>query len=265
MPGFIPILTNLAISFAAGYAAEYFSARPQERLYRPDLRATGTGKRAGQIIYGKPWATGSIIYANVIQQDLLGASSTLFTAVALAAHKVVSFGDVQFDGNTFRPDWDNADLSLRGEVATGDYAEAVRGLQHLGDSSQQTDEHLDFNFSEWTAEHRGREIAYASFHIRINEDTRHLFNGYPNQIRVQVTGKKVYDPRLDTAPGANPTSATYQKWSANPALCALDYMIDPLGMDLDHDEIHWESFSNYADNCDGQVESATSGLTAARL
>ncbi len=42
----------------------------------------------------------------------------------------------------------------------------------------------------------------------------------PSTVDIVVQGKNnLYDPRLETQPGADPANAAYRQWSSNPALC----------------------------------------------
>jgi hypothetical protein len=78
-----------------------------------------------------------------------------------------------------------------------------------------------------------------------------------------VQGKKCYDPRLDTSPGANPTNASYIAYTNNPALCLADYLIDDdLGLGEDPARIDWDMVEAAADICDESVDVPTASTQA---
>ena len=239
-----PWLTAVQIGLVVGprLYSMYFASRPEEKRRRPNVRVTSTGKQPGRIIYGKPWATGVYAYANAKHTD---TDTTLYLVSALAAHEVHAFHKVRFDGREFTPDW-----AGQGEVLAGDFAGAVKAVPYYGAASQTVEPTLELEFNEWTTAHRGREVAYTAFQLRLTEDTEELFSNFPNQVHVEVSGKEVYDPRLDTTPGANPKDSRYRTWSANPGLCFADYVTDSLGMDLEPDQVDWDSVEEFANGCD---------------
>ena len=109
--------------------------------------------------------------------------------------------------------------------------------------------------SDWTSSHRLRGHAYAITEFVLWDKTQTLWEaGDPTNVKFLVKGKSVYDPRLDTSPGANPDNATYFAWTDNPALCTVDYLRDPkfspLAGGIPASRINWDSVVSAADDCD---------------
>lgn len=92
--------------------------------------------------------------------------------------------------------------------------------KYLGTDNQSADGTMTTAFpSAWTSLHRGRGVAYGVFELTLDQD---IYQGIP-AITAEVEGAKVLDPRA--------SSVTYS-WSRNPALQALDYLLNPIyGMD----------------------------------
>jgi hypothetical protein len=139
---------------------------------------------------------------------------------------------------------------------------------HHGAATQTADPMLTASIgSKWTSAHKLNGIAYiaAAFYY----DEHGTFRGVP-KITVQVKGKKVYDPRLDSTAGGSGsqrlgTPSTYE-WSDNPALCFLDYITnDEYGKGLTSSQINMSTFSSAAAVCDTQVDQPYFNGTAQSL
>ena len=86
--------------------------------------------------------------------------------------------------------------------------------KHLGTADQVADPGLVAAFSEYGAANRGRGIAYIYTNFRLTADSQELWDKYqPTNIRAIVKGRKIYDPRLDSTAGANPTNSSYIAYS----------------------------------------------------
>jgi hypothetical protein len=92
---------------------------------------------------------------------------------------------------------------------------------------------------EWTASHVGNGVAYLA--VRLTYDPAVFSAGVPN-IKAVVRGKKVYDFRTGTT-----------AYSNNPALCAVDYLRDPLGFGAALGEFDSAIAIASANNCDETV------------
>jgi hypothetical protein len=235
----IPYIVTIGLSMAAS------------RLLAPkmpsmgDLNDRGIMTRsptsARQIIYGQAKVSGTVVFLATS-----GAKNEyLHIVVTLAGHEVEEIGSVYF----------NEDEVLTGSgdgYATGKYAAAGSYTgslihKHLGSTTQTVDTTLQSDFPvDWDSNHRLRGIAY--IYCKLTFSNEIFVGGIPN-ISCVVKGKKVEDPRNTiTVP---PTLV----YSANPALCLRDYLLDEdLGMGMDTSEIDDASVIAAANICDGQVQ-----------
>ena len=97
----------------------------------------------------------------------------------------------------------------------------------------------------WDAAHRLRGVAYSYVRLTYKQES---FNGIP-QITVKLKGRRVYDPR-------NGTTA----WSANPALCLRDYLINArFGRGIPASLIDDASIISAANTCDSTYTDTDGG------
>ncbi|WP_339335795.1 hypothetical protein [uncultured Maricaulis sp.] len=139
----------------------------------------------------------------------------------------------------------------------------------LGTESQTAFSSAVSEISDWTSDHAGKGVALA--HLRYEYDPEVWTSGIPSPLFI-MRGRKVYDPRLDSSPGNDPTNASYIAWSQNPALWALDYIRGVetngtriLGLGVPSALIDWQSFADAADVCDETVAVKAGGTIAAIL
>lgn len=93
----------------------------------------------------------------------------------------------------------------------------VRVQKFLGSTAGQRDTELEaISGGAWKATHLGKGVP--RLHITLRYDPDMFPSGLP-QITATVRGKKIYDERSGTT-----------VWSNNSALCARDYISDPLGL-----------------------------------
>ena len=187
-----------------------------------------------QIIYGTAKVSGVVVYISTTGNK----NENLHMVVALAGHAVEEIGDVYF----------GEDLALTGSGSSADTGRFIGKAQiykQLGSSTQVAQPQLvsatsGLTDGKWTDAHRLRGIAY--IYVNLTWDTEVYTNGIPN-ISAIVKGKVVADPRTSTT-----------AWSANPALCLLDYLKSDMGLAMDGSEIDEESFKAAANICDEQVQ-----------
>ena len=153
--------------------------------------------------------------------------------VEVAPHEVDSIGEVWFNDYSIPPDA----LDANGNVISGRYSGKARIRKYLGTTTQTADSFLVAEVSDWTTNHRLREIAY--LYVRLEWDQNIYPTGVPN-VSAWVKGKKVYDPR-----------SSQTKYSPNVALIINDYLQDAdYGLQVDSSEIE-ESYTIAAANvCD---------------
>lgn len=239
-----------AIATAVVYASIIAANMAVARLLSPkmpsmaDLNDRGIMTRSPtsprQIIYGQAKVSGTVVFLATS-----GAKNEyLHLVVTLAGHEVAEIGDVYF----------NEDLVLTGSgdgYATGKYAASGSYTgslihKHLGTTTQTVDSTLQSDFPvDWDSNHRLQGIAY--IYCKLTFSNEIFVGGIPN-ISCIVKGKKVEDPRNTIT---IPPTLVY---SANPALCLRDYLLDAdLGMGMDASEIDDASVIAAANICDGQV------------
>ena len=127
---------------------------------------------------------------------------------------------------------------------------------HHGAASQIADPMLVASMPNWTSAHRLDGICYIAAHYKFDKEG--MFAGIP-QMTVQVSGKKVYDPRDSSQTFGTPS--TY-KWSDNPALCFLDYITNnEYGKGLTQSQINMSTFSSAANTAETLVNNPYFGNT----
>ena len=212
---------------------------PKVRDFPQDVEYSDT-MASRRIIYGENKVSGM----NVIPPLVTGSEGEyLHQVLALAGHEVEAVNTVYFGKEALA-------LDGSGNVASGTYAGKATVRKYTGTSTQTVDTILFNALTEWTADHRGRGIAYLA--LRYQFDTEVYRSGKPDVTTI-VQGKKVYDPRLDTSPGANPTDATYAAYSTNPALCLADYLVSSYGLSESAARIDWSLVVSAANVCDEDV------------
>jgi hypothetical protein len=253
---------SAASSLAAGAFLSGLSAQlaGSARTARPDTGSEYSGTiEPRRIIYGELVVSGMHVIP-----PLSSGSDNRFThfVLAIAGHEVNDITDIYFD-RALIPDADITAITgaaTDGKVTAGTFDDVAWVRRYLGTSSQTADYILNTAFTEWTSDHRGRGVAYVAFQLELDEEA---YKGGKPEGMARVQGKKVYDPRLDSSPGAAPTNPSYIAYSVNPALCVADYLTDDdLGLGEDPDRIDWDMVCDAADICDELVDVPTASTQA---
>ena len=244
------------------------------------------------VIYGTRRVGAQIIYMDVNAND----SKDLYVVYALAVGEVdeIIGKSIELDGNrltdsarfrdggyigTDKISSGNYSLNTVSQNGTGIDAGAgqfgssptskyryVMNLHH-GAATQTADPMLVASMPNWTSAHKLNGIAYIAAHY--GYDKEGIWSGVP-QLTVQVRGKKVYDPRLDSTAGGSGSQrfndvSTYA-YSDNPALCFLNYITDnEVGKGLTESQINMSTFSSAANVCDTEVDNPFFGGTSKSL
>lgn len=173
--------------------------------------------------------------------------------LAFAVHEVDSYTDVYADDTKIT----SAQITAvsgnanDGKITATKYANAMWVRRYTGTTSQTVDWILNNRYpTQFPSTSRGREIAYAAMSFDWGDGK--LYRGPPLMTFV-IKGKKCYDPRLDTSPGADPTNAAYAALTENPALCWADYAMADYGGATPSTYIDWASVVTAADVCDDLV------------
>lgn len=189
-----------------------------------------------RVVYGETRMGGPMLYAQVSGSK----NEYLHMVEAFAAHECEAIGNIYFADEVVPLDGSG--------IATGTYAGLARITKHLGSDSQTADSNLvSESGGLWTTDHRLRGIA--NIVARLSWDQAKFPGGIPN-ITAIVKGRKCYDPRDEST-----------AWTANPALCILDYLTNTaFGLGADYDtEIDEASFISAANICDEGVDLAAGG------
>lgn len=237
---FTKAVISIATTVAINKVSQMLGPKaPKVRDFPQDVEYSDT-MASRRIIYGENKVSGM----NVIPPLVTGTDGAyLHQVLALAGHEVNAIGNVYFDQ-------DLLSLDGSGNVSSGRFSGKATVRKYLGTSAQTADSILTAAVAEWTSDHRGRGIAYLA--IRYEYDTTAYRSGKPD-VTCIVQGKKCYDPRLDTSPGANPTNSTYAAYTTNPALCLADYLVATYGLSESVSRVDWSLVVSAANICDENV------------
>lgn len=173
--------------------------------------------------------------------------------MALCLHEIQSFQSVYADDveiNSLQIT-SITGSSNDGLVTATRFANAMWVRRYTGTASQTVDWILNNRYpSVFTSDFRGRGVTYVANSFDWGDGK--MFQGPPIMTFV-VMGKKCYDPRLDSSPGADPTNAAYIAWTDNPALGWADYLMADFGGAVPAAQINWASVVTAADICDETV------------
>jgi len=177
-----------------------------------------------RIVYGQVLLSG----LNVIPPWCHGLNNDMLDQVyALAGHEMDSLGDCYSNQEKIPSASITAITGSAndGLVTTGTFANKLWIRRATGASTDTVDSILYAAWPlSWTASHVGTGVAKLYLQYKFDQT---VYSGGKSEIRVIGKGKKLYDPRLDTSPGAHPTNPTYMRFSTNPALAIVDqYLAD---------------------------------------
>jgi hypothetical protein len=214
----------------------------------------GTPRETFSIEFAETLAPRWIVYGqnrvgglNVIPPIVTGNNGEyLHQVLVVAGTEIEAIDDVYFDDKFITP----ANSGTDGIVVSGPFANRANIRRYTGTDSQTVDTILDSALITWTSNHRGRGNAYVA--VRYIYDTNVYKNGKP-ELKAVIRGRRVYDPRLDSSPGANPTNPLYRAYSTNPALCLADYLTLNIGVGDAPSRIDWLLVVAAANICDELV------------
>jgi hypothetical protein len=215
-----------------------------------------------KMVYGEALVSGPIFFVGLGGTD----NKDLYHAIALTGHEVESIGDVHFDLEVIT----NAQITGTNVTAgtygptTDEPSVTITQISRRTGASDQTYDTLlqPFVGVNWSTAHRTRGIATISTKFSLTDSSQELWDRKkPQNISALVKGKKdIYDPRLDTSAGANPSNTSYQQWTDNPALCVANYLTDTkFGLSIPTSKIDWDAVETAADACDVTVTVPDSG------
>ena len=212
--------------------------------------------------YGTFVVSGPLMFPS---QALGPKNRELWNGIALLAHEVNAITDVWLDQRLISNSEINSGNPAGGVVNSGDFRarfgqDVLRINKHLGTPTQAADADLVAAWSDWTSAHQAKGVAYLVTMFVLFDKVEDLWeSGEPRNIRALVEGKHVYDPRLDTSPGANPEDAAYWSFNANPVLHCADRLrgapdkgqdVGIWGLGFDPSRFDWDQVASEADYCD---------------
>ena len=188
----------------------------------------------------------AIIAAAVAAQAAAASSGNgnakLHLVIPLAGHEIDAVEAVYFNDVLL------GERDALGNVTSGDFAGVAAVRVHLGTPGDPADAGLIAASVGWTTAHKLAGVAYLVVELIWSQDK--FPTGIPN-IKAQVRGKKIYDPRSATV-----------GWSANFALCVRDYLTSAYGLECGSDELDEASFIAGANIADEAIALAGGGTEA---
>ena len=213
-----------------------------------------------KIIYGEALVSGPISFIGLGGVD----NKDLYQTIVLAGHEVNAITDVYFDDFVINNNQINSGNTAGGAVNAGAFqtknnVDIVTINKYRGTNPQTADSMFVGQFGNYTDNHRGDGIAYLAMKWVLNGESAKTWDKYaPGNVKALVQGKKVYDPRLEVTAGGDagdsPGNASYIAYSDNPALCAIDYLMDQtVGLSVSSSKIDWLAVITAANGCDATV------------
>lgn len=210
----------LAITIAAQVSTQLLTKKPSLGSYRDTserkqvLRAAASPKT---VVYGRTVSAGTLFFSEE-QPGNQTDGEWLHLAITLAGHPLSGVGTIYLGDDDIGSYPDNATYEVHNDRQTAD----PFMLQ---------------NCPSWKEDMIGKGISWLRVSLKYSAEK--FPSGIPN-IKVEKTGRKVYDPR---------TGRT--EYSNNLALCVLDYYRNYLKVpDAD---INWDQFQEAANICDELV------------
>jgi hypothetical protein len=229
---------NSSANTAAAQASTTRAAQDRRQLVRSSVEPRA-------IVYGRARVSGPLVYASSSGEDL----RFLHLVVPIAGHRINAMRAVWIGDQ--RIDESQIDVGQGGIVGLGPLAGKVRVRRYLGNQLTADPDLASESTDGWSGAHVLRGISY--LYLRLEYDAEVFPNGLQN-ISVEVEGKSdIFDPRMGVT-----------AYTANAALCILDYLRSPMGLACADDEIDLPSFIAAANICDEAVQIDAGGTLANR-
>ncbi len=221
-----------------------------------------------QIIYGEMRVGGSEVFIeeyNTFESDRGRddevPNDALIYVRAVADHPIDGFVSYFMGDREVRFDASKSQNLSNGGNAVGDLRDCLYLSEHDGTQTIADRKLTSVPTLGWGASHVGRGIAYFTVRAQFDQDKYPYGPGEIRSIQVQVRGKKIYDPRLDSTrvevSGVGPQrldDPSTWTYSQNPALVIYDFLRDDtLGNPVPDDEIDIQSIVNTAIVCEEAV------------
>lgn len=255
----LALAANTALLLGTSFVSQRLLAQDLKQGTQPRDIVVRSGSQPKIIVYGEAVVGGALAYMNQI--DVGNDDFELWAVVVHAAHEVDGLDDVYYEtdlnhGGT-EINWTTNNVvsgPWYAENSSGEHAAKI--WRELGTDTQTVNTDLRDTFADITDDFRLRGYCYTVHRWRLWQESEEIFKGgQPQNIRAKIRGKKIYDPKLDTSPGANPDNALYFAWSQNPILIAVDYMRNYwTGGGIPADRFDWDDIVLQADICTDPVD-----------
>ena len=216
------------------------------------------------ICYGEILVGGVLTYNNVTGDE----NADMWVVVSHAGHEAEDITDLYLYDDYIGA----SNISWGTGVTGGDFhiggTSYLKPIKQLGGANQPAVSDLVSAFTDFTTAHRGRGVAYTATKLTLDLESEDAFEaGTPSAIKALGQWKNdIYDPRLDSSPGNDPTDSSNQAYTTNPILIAANYLTDAkLGMGFPLARIDWVSVAAGADYCDVLVPTSTAGAFEKRF
>lgn len=243
---------NAVLQLGANYLVEKFTEAPQVGVKARLQQLAAQRRRAIDSNYTGGVEPRRKLYGDFRAGGLDCMPSVVTGPTGTRLHRVIVLSDGEIESiDAYNYNGDRIESSaLSGTVInTGSYAGKSQISPHLGLASQTADT-LAMAAPGWTEFHRGDGIAYVYFFFDFYPDV--FKQGVP-QVVVEGQGAIIYDPRLDSSPGASPTNPTFIAFSKVPALQLADFVTWYAGGAEDATNIVWSDTVTAANICDEDV------------
>lgn len=257
--------TAAVATFAAQvfvYAATSYLLGRASKALTPKRRGAGLGTgteinyfdtgAAVRIVYGQVKTGGmETIPPTTTSKDNSNAFEDLHKVLTLAGHEIDSYNTTHFD-TTEIPNSATAAMAYTtsdGMVTAGVYSGHAFIRKYRGTSTDSADRILTRISSTQFGNSRARGIAKVAVTLRYHAD---VYAAVP-LLTFTYQGKRCYDPRLDSSPGAAPTNPSFIAWTQCPALCLADYLMSDLGGSYPAADVDWDTVVTAANYCDALV------------
>ena len=265
--GAATLAVNTAISVGLSVISSAFAGRQKAASFNDpgaQLRLALNSNAARSVVYGETVVAGQLIF-----KATTGDDNKYF-------HMIIALGDGGPYESIEAIYFNKEEVTIADTTAgSGVYVTSpskwanskARIECKLGSESQTAFSEAVSEISEWTSDHRGRGVALA--YVRLEYDPEVWTTGKPD-ILFKVRGRKVYDAEGDTGgAGDDPDNASFQSWSENPAMWALDYLRGVrvnsqriAGIGVPDALVEWASFETAQGVCDETVAAKAGGTIA---
>lgn len=209
-----------------------------------------------KIVYGAQRIAGTQIF--IEEYDSNGSddvpNDTLVFARVVSDSEINSFGDFYIGDTVIAFD-------AFGNATTSPYTDKLYLKTYDGSQTSGAASWITEADSDWDSAHVGEGCAYYVVKAIFDPEVFPYGAGELLNCSIEVQGKKIYDPRLDSTQTEISGSGSHRiddastwAYSTNPALCIYDYLLDArLGNPVPSNEMDVTTIAAAANTCDESV------------